>query len=168
MQILTYPDERLRIIAMPVHKIDTKINRIINDMFDTMYANNGIGLAATQINIHKQIIVIDLSKQQNEGLILINPKLLEQSGSISIEEGCLSIPEQIAFIPRAEKIKILAIDINGKSFIIEAYNLLSICIQHEMDHLRGKLFIDYLSPLKQNKILSKIKKRARLKKIRAF
>ncbi|WWO97407.1 MAG: peptide deformylase [Candidatus Dasytiphilus stammeri] len=160
MQILTYPDERLRSIAMPITKINTKINKIINDMFETMYANNGIGLAATQVNIHKQIIVIDLSPKRDEGLVLINPKLLENSGCISIEEGCLSLPEQTAFIPRAEKIKILALDINGKYFTMEAYSLLAICIQHEMDHLKGKLFIDYLSPLIQNRILSKIKKRA--------
>ncbi|WWO99791.1 MAG: peptide deformylase [Candidatus Dasytiphilus stammeri] len=161
MQILTYPDERLRTIAMPVTQIDTKIKCIINDMFDTMYATNGIGLAATQVNIHQKIIVIDLSKKKNESLVLINPKLLENSGFISVEEGCLSIPEQTAFIGRAEKIKILALDINGKYFTMEACSLLSICIQHEMDHLRGKLFIDYLSPLKKNRILSKIEKRAR-------
>ncbi|WWO98764.1 MAG: peptide deformylase [Candidatus Dasytiphilus stammeri] len=163
MRVLTYPDERLRTIAMPVTKIDTNINSIINSMFETMYAKNGIGLAATQVNIHQQIIVIDLSEKQDEGLVLINPQLLEYSGLISIEEGCLSIPEERAFIQRAEEVKIMALDINGKHFTLKAHSLLAICIQHEMDHLKGKLFIDYLSSLKRNRILSKLKKRARIK-----
>ncbi|WWP02463.1 MAG: peptide deformylase [Candidatus Dasytiphilus stammeri] len=159
-KILFYPDKRLRIIAKPVTIISNDIIKIVNDMFDTMYDANGIGLAATQIDIHKRIIVIDISEKQNEKIVLINPEILEQSGSSSIEEGCLSIPTQKHFISRAEKIKIKALDLQGNFFIMVADNLISICIQHEIDHLEGKLFIDYLSPLKRQSILNKFEKQA--------
>ncbi|MGP1930634.1 MAG: peptide deformylase [Arsenophonus sp. ET-YP4-MAG3] len=148
LNILYYPDKRLRKIAKLVKKIDAKIQHIINDMFDTMYEEEGIGLAATQVNIHQRIIVIDISESRNEKLILINPVILKTYGKIEIEEGCLSIPKQRAFVPRAKWIKIKALDINGKIFKLEIDNLLAICIQHEIDHLNGKLFIDYLSVLK--------------------
>lgn len=162
LQVLHYPDDRLRIIAQPVKEVNADIQRIIDDMFDTMYAGEGIGLAATQVDIHQQIIVIDVSETQEERLVFINPEILEKSGEASINEGCLSIPEQRAFIPRAERVKVRALDRAGNSFELEADELLAICIQHEMDHLVGKLFVDYLSPLKRQRIRQKLEKLARL------
>ncbi|WP_445495488.1 peptide deformylase [Photorhabdus sp. SF281] len=158
LQVLHYPDERLRTIATPVKEINAEIQRIIDDMFETMYAEEGIGLAATQVDIHQRIVVIDVSETRNERLVLINPELLEKSGNTGIEEGCLSIPEQRALVPRAEKVKIRALDYNGQSFELQADGLLAICIQHEMDHLIGKLFVDYLSPLKRQRIRQKVEK----------
>ncbi|MCW7550434.1 peptide deformylase [Photorhabdus luminescens] len=158
LQVLHYPDERLRTIATPVGTVDAEIRRIIDDMFETMYAEEGIGLAATQVDIHQRIVVIDVSETRNERLVLINPELLEKSGETGIEEGCLSIPEQRALVPRAEKVKIKALDYNGQPFELQADGLLAICIQHEMDHLIGKLFVDYLSPLKRQRIRQKVEK----------
>ncbi len=158
LEVLRYPDERLRTIATTVGPIDTTINTIIDDMFETMYAEEGIGLAATQVNIHKRIIVIDVSEDRSKQLVLINPELLEQRGSTGIEEGCLSVPECRALVPRAEWVKIRAQDRQGKSFELETDGLLAICIQHEMDHLIGKLFVDYLSPLKRQRIRQKMGK----------
>ena len=152
LQVLHIPDERLRKVAEPVKEVNAEIQRIVDDMFDTMYAEEGIGLAATQVDIHQRIIVIDVSENREEQLVLINPEMLEKDGETGIEEGCLSIPEQRALVPRAEKVKIRALDRDGKPFELEADGLLAICIQHEMDHLVGKLFIDYLSPLKQKRI----------------
>ena len=162
LQILHFPDERLRITAKPVKEVDAKIQQIVDDMFETMYAEEGIGLAATQVNIHQRIIVIDVSENRDERLVLINPELLEKSGETGIEEGCLSIPDQRALVPRAEKVKIRALDREGKSFELEADDLLAICIQHEMDHLVGVLFVDYLSPLKRQRIRQKMEKMAKL------
>ena len=150
LQVLHIPDERLRKVAKPVEEVNAEIQRIVDDMFETMYAEEGIGLAATQVDIHQRIIVIDVSENRDERLVLINPELLEKSGETGIEEGCLSIPEQRALVPRAEKVKIRALD-------------RAICIQHEMDHLVGKLFMDYLSPLKQQRIRQKVEKLDRLK-----
>ncbi|MFP3014311.1 MAG: peptide deformylase [Arsenophonus sp.] len=163
LNILYYPDERLRKIAEPVKKIDTKIKHIVSDMFEVMYKKGGIGLAATQVNIHKRIIIIDISESCNERLILINPMILKSSGETGIEEGCLSIPQQRAFVLRAKFIKLKALDINCNEFVLETDDLLSICIQHEIDHLNGKLFIDYLSALKRQRITNKIEKIKRLK-----
>ena len=140
LQVLHIPDERLRKVAKPVEEVNAEIQRIVDDMFETMYAEEGIGLAATQVDIHQRIIVIDVSENRDERLVLINPELLEKSGETGIEEGCLSIPEQRALVPRAEKVKIRALDRDGKPFELEADGLLAICIQHEMDHLVGKLF----------------------------
>lgn len=148
LHVLHYPDERLRTIAKPVEKVDAEIQKIVDDMFETMYLEEGIGLAATQVDIHQRIIVIDISETRDQKLVLINPELLDQEGDTGIEEGCLSIPEQRAFVPRAERVKVRALDYNGQPFELEADDLLAICIQHEMDHLVGKLFVDYLSPLK--------------------
>ena len=159
LQVLHIPDERLRKVAKPVEEVNAEIQRIVDDMFETMYAEEGIGLAATQVDIHQRIIVIDVSENRDERLVLINPELLETG----IEEGCLSIPEQRALVPRAEKVKIRALDRDGKPFELEADGLLAICIQHEMDHLVGKLFMDYLSPLKQQRIRQKVEKLDRLK-----
>ena len=127
-------------------------------MFETMYLEEGIGLAATQVDIHQRIIVIDISETRDQKLVLINPELLDQEGDTGIEEGCLSIPEQRAFVPRAERVKVRALDYNGQPFELEADDLLAICIQHEMDHLVGKLFVDYLSPLKRQRIRQKVEK----------
>lgn len=162
LNILQFPDERLRITAKPVKEVNAEIQQIVDDMFETMYAEEGIGLAATQVDIHQRIIVIDVSENRDERLVLINPGLLEQSGETGIEEGCLSIPDQRALIPRAEKVKIRALDRDGKTFELEADDLLAICIQHEMDHLVGKLFVDYLSPLKRQRIRQKMEKMAKL------
>ena len=162
LQVLHIPDERLRKVAAPVKEVNDEIQRIVDDMFETMYAEEGIGLAATQVDIHQRIIVIDGSENRDEQLVLINPELLEKDGDTGIEEGCLSIPEQRALVPRAERVKIRAIGRDGNPFELEADGLLAICIQHEMDHLVGKLFIDYLSPLKQQRIRQKVEKLDRL------
>jgi peptide deformylase len=162
LQVLHIPDERLRKVAKPVEEVNAEIQRIVDDMFETMYAEEGIGLAATQVDIHQRIIVIDVSENRDERLVLINPELLEKEGETGIEEGCLSIPEQRALVPRAEKVKVRALDREGKPFELEADGLLAICIQHEMDHLVGKLFIDYLSPLKQQRIRQKVEKLDRM------
>lgn len=159
LKILYYPDQRLRNIATAVSKISQNTKKIITDMFDTMYFAQGIGLAATQVNIHQQIIVIDLNLNNNhQQLVLINPIIIERSGIINGIEGCLSIPKIRETISRSKKITINALDQYGNKFNMEANNLLSICIQHEIDHLLGKLFIDYLSPLKIHKIHKKIQK----------
>lgn len=158
LHVLHYPDERLRTIAKPVEKVDAEIQKIVDDMFETMYLEEGIGLAATQVDIHQRIIVIDISETRDQKLVLINPELLDQEGDTGIEEGCLSIPEQRAFVPRVERVKVRALDYNGQPFELEADDLLAICIQHEMDHLVGKLFVDYLSPLKRQRIRQKVEK----------
>ena len=158
LHVLHYPDERLRTIAKPVEKVDAEIQKIVDDMFETMYLEEGIGLAATQVDIDQRIIVIDISETRDQKLVLINPELLDQEGDTGIEEGCLSIPEQRAFVPRAERVKVRALDYNGQPFELEADDLLAICIQHEMDHLVGKLFVDYLSPLKRQRIRQKVEK----------
>lgn len=161
LQVLHFPDERLRKVAAPVAKVDDTIRRIVDDMFDTMYAEEGIGLAATQVDIHQQIIVIDVSETRDQRLVLINPQLLAKHGETGIEEGCLSVPEQRALVPRAAKVTVRALNYEGEPFELEAEGLLAICIQHEMDHLIGKLFIDYLSPLKRQRIRQKLEKMAR-------
>lgn len=163
LHVLHFPDERLRTVAEPVKEVNAEIQRIVDDMFETMYAEEGIGLAATQVDIHQRIIVIDISEHHDQQLVLINPELLEKSGETGIEEGCLSVPEQRALVPRAEKVKIRALDRDGNTFELEADDLLAICIQHEMDHLMGKLFVDYLSPLKRQRIRQKVEKLDRMK-----
>lgn len=161
LNVLRFPDERLRTIAAPVESFTAELQQIIDDMFETMYAEEGIGLAATQVDIHLRLIVIDVSENREHPLVLINPEVISQCGSTGIEEGCLSIPGSRALVPRAEQIKIRALDRNGQVFELEADDLLAICIQHEMDHLIGKLFVDYLSPLKRQRIRQKLEKMAR-------
>ena len=161
LDVLRFPDERLRTVAAPVETITPELQQIVDDMFETMYAEEGIGLAATQVDIHQRIIVIDISEDREDQLVLINPEILEQSGSTGIEEGCLSVPGSRALGPRAEWVKVRALDRHGKPFELEADDLLAICIQHEMDHLVGKLFVDYLSPLKRQRIRQKLEKMAR-------
>ncbi|PPI87888.1 peptide deformylase [Candidatus Pantoea edessiphila] len=163
LPLLYFPDIRLRQKALPVQNIK-EIQLVIDDMFETMYANNGIGLAATQVNIHQRIIVIDISESRKDKLVLINPELLNQTGKTGIEEGCLSIPKQHAFISRSEFITVHSLDRYGNFLKIETRDLLSICIQHEIDHLNGKLFIDYLSPLKRARIKTKLEKLSKLEK----
>jgi len=162
LKILQYPDKKLRSIAQPVNKINKNVQTIVDNMFETMYSEEGIGLAATQVNIPLQIIVIsNIQNNNNDPLVLINPKITSKSGEKKVEEGCLSIPKQRAIITRSEYITINALDYFGSRIEIKANSLLAICIQHEMDHLIGKLFIDYLSLLKQKNINKKIEKMAK-------
>lgn len=160
LDILHYPDPRLRKQAEPVEKVDDELRTLIEDMFETMYAAPGIGLAATQVDIHKQIIVIDISEEKNQPLCLINPMILQAEGQEEYEEGCLSVPGVYETVERAENIDIRALDRQGEAFEMHASGLLAICIQHEMDHLKGKLFVDYLSRLKQGRIKKKLEKHA--------
>jgi peptide deformylase len=158
LSILRYPDERLHTLAVPVESVNGEIRRLVEDMAQTMYAAPGVGLAATQVDVHKQVIVIDISETRDQLLVLINPTILETRGVSDFEEGCLSVPGIFEKIERAEWIKLRALDRVGQSFELEANGLLSVCIQHEMDHLQGKVFVEYLSRLKQNRILARIKK----------
>lgn len=158
LKILQYPDSRLRLIAKPINLITKEIKNLAYNMLDTMYQSDGIGLAATQVNVQLQIVVVNTEHVQKKHLILINPTIIEKKGNISVQEGCLSIPEYRACIPRSDHIKVKAINLFGKTVEIEANSILSICIQHEIDHLKGKLFIDYLSLLKRERIEKKIKK----------
>lgn len=161
LTILNYPDPRLHTVAKPVTAFDANLKRLVKDMQETMYAAPGIGLAATQVNHHQQLIVIDTSKEQNDLLVLINPVIVSQSGIQTYEEGCLSVPGIYETVTRAEHIKVQAQDVDGQAFTLEAVGLLSVCIQHEMDHLKGKVFVEYLSPLKRNRIKAKMIKHAR-------
>lgn len=161
LTILNYPDPRLHTVAKPVTTFDANLKRFVQDMQETMYAAPGIGLAATQVNQHVQLIVIDTSKEQNDLLVLINPKILSQSGTQTYEEGCLSVPGIYETVTRAEQITVQAQDVDGNAFKLDADGLLSVCIQHEMDHLKGKVFVEYLSPLKRNRIKTKMIKHAR-------
>lgn len=161
LEILNYPDARLYTVAKPVLQVDTKIQRLIDDMAETMYDAPGIGLAATQVNVHQQIIVIDISESKNKLQVLINPKIKTKAGSQEYEEGCLSVPGVYENVTRAESIVVEALDRNGKPFVLEADGLMAVCIQHEMDHLLGKVFVQYLSPLKQNRIKTKMQKMQR-------
>jgi len=161
LEILVYPDERLRTVAKPVKSVDDATRQLVQDMIETMYDANGIGLAATQVDVHKQVIVMDLAEQKSDPLVLINPTIIEQDGEQIYDEGCLSVPEYYAPVKRAESVKITALDEQGEIFELEAEGLLAVCIQHEMDHLAGKVFVDYLSRLKQDRVRKKMVKRAR-------
>lgn len=161
LTILNYPDPRLHTVAKPVAVVNNAIRQLIDDMRDTMYAAPGIGLAATQVDAHIQLIIIDTSKEQNKLQVFINPKIVAKSGQQDYEEGCLSVPGIYETVTRAEKITVEALDNNGKKFKLEAEGLLAVCIQHEMDHLLGKVFVEYLSPLKRNRIKSKMLKHNR-------
>ena len=161
LTILNYPDPRLHTQAKPITDVNADIQRLVDDMAETMYAAPGIGLAATQVNQHIQLIVIDTSKDQNDLLVLINPKIVVKSGTQDYEEGCLSVPGVYETVTRAEKITVEALNKQGKKFKLNAEGLLSVCIQHEMDHLLGKVFVEYLSPLKRNRIKTKMLKLTR-------
>jgi len=155
LDILHYPDKRLRTVAKPVEKVDDSIRKLVEDMFETMYLAPGIGLAATQVDVHHQIIVIDTSEDKSQPLCLINPEIIAEEGSESCDEGCLSVPDIYEAVERCEKVTVKALNESGDEYTLEAGELLAVCIQHEIDHLKGKLFVDYLSPLK----LQRIKKR---------
>jgi len=159
LDILKYPDKRLRTIAKPVISVDKAIKQQVKNMFETMYAAPGIGLAATQVNFHQRIIVIDISDQCNEPICLINPEVIEKSGEIQCEEGCLSVPDYYENVIRDNDIKVKALNQDGETFELEASEMLSVCIQHEIDHLDGILFIDYLSKLKQKRLKTKTEKK---------
>jgi peptide deformylase len=162
LAILYHPDPRLRIKAAPVTAVDDSVRRLAADLLETMYAAPGIGLAATQVNVHRRLLVIDVSETHDQPLCLINPSLLQTDGVERREEGCLSVPGVFEEVERAERIRVRYQDLEGDSLEQEADGLLAVCIQHEMDHLDGKLFVDYLSPLKQNRITKKLRKAQKL------
>ncbi|MCW8093470.1 peptide deformylase [Alteromonas sp. ASW11-130] len=162
LEVLSFPDERLRTVAKPVEKFDDELKQFVSDMFETMTDENGIGLAATQVDRHIQVVVMDVSEDQDTPYVFINPEIVEKQGKVTSEEGCLSVPGNYAKVERAESVKVKAFDENGDPFELEASGLLAICIQHELDHLQGVLFVDYLSPLKRQRIRKKLEKEARL------
>ena len=161
LDILHYPDPRLRLVAEPVQTVDSSIHRLLDDMLETMYAAPGIGLAATQVNEQKRILVADVSTDQDSPLFLINPEIMVLEGEEEMEEGCLSVPDIHELVTRAEKISLRALNRNGEAIEMDAEGLLAVCIQHEIDHLDGKLFVDYLSILKRNRIRKKLEKQLR-------
>ena len=161
LTILHYPDDRLRKLAQPVAEVDDALRRLIDDMFDTMYDAPGIGLAATQVDHHIRLIVIDVSDNKDQPLVFINPEITARDGVEQMDEGCLSVPGIYERVERADHIKVRALDRNGEPFELEAEGLLAVCIQHETDHLNGKLFVDYLSGLKQQRIRKKLEKQRR-------
>lgn len=162
LNILEYPDPRLRTVAKPVAVVDDRIRRLIADMLETMYAAPGIGLAATQVDVHEQVIVIDLSEEKNQPLVFINPQIkILGDETLEYDEGCLSVPGFYEPVCRPTHVRVTALDGEGKAFTIEPEGLLAICIQHEIDHLQGKLYVDYLSPLKRGRIKKKLQKQQR-------
>jgi peptide deformylase len=161
LNILHYPDPNLHTVARPVQTVDARIRKLVDDMAATMYAAPGIGLAATQVNVHERVIIIDISETHDALRIFINPEIIAQSGRAEGEEGCLSVPGIFDKVTRAERVTVRALDRNGESFELAAEGLLAVCIQHEMDHLMGKVFVDYLSSLKRQRIKSKLAKQSR-------
>ena len=161
LKILQYPDERLHKVARKVERVDEATRRLARDMAETMYAAPGVGLAATQVDVHMQIIVVDVSETHNQLKIFINPEIIASSGEEESEEGCLSVPGIYEKVCRAEKVTVRALDEKGEPFTLEAEGYLAVCIQHEVDHLRGKVFVEYLSQLKQIRLRAKLKKRLR-------
>ena len=161
LDILHYPDARLHTVAKPVAAVDARIRKLVDDMAETMYAAPGIGLAATQVNVHERVIIIDLSETHDALRVFINPEIVAQSGREENEEGCLSVPGVFDRVTRAERVTVRALDRDGKPFELEADGLLAVCVQHEMDHLLGKVFVDYLSNLKRNRIKARLAKLAR-------
>jgi|SRR6185437_7732629 len=161
LTILEYPDPRLRTQAQPVHAFDVALQVLIDDMFESMYAAPGIGLAATQVNVHRQLLVLDVSEEKNAPMVLINPRIVASEGTQTYQEGCLSVPGIFADVDRADRITVESLDRHGAPQNFEAEGLLAVCIQHEMDHLAGKLFVDYLSPLKRELVRKKLAKQRR-------
>ena len=161
LNILRYPDPRLKKRAAPVRTVDDRIRKLVRDMAETMYAAPGVGLAATQVDVHQRVIVIDTTPTMDHLLVLINPEILDRAGVSTVEEGCLSVPGVYDRVERAERIKVRALGADGVSFEIEVDGLLAVCIQHEMDHLEGKMFVEYLSKLKQARIRTKMLKQER-------
>lgn len=158
LNVLIYPDERLKTVATPVTEFNDELQTFIDDMFETMYQEEGIGLAATQVDVHKRVITIDITGEKTDQLVLINPELIESEGETGIEEGCLSLPGLRGFVLRKEKVTVKALNRQGEEFTLSADGLLAICIQHEMDHLNGIVFADHLSPLKRNRMKEKLVK----------
>jgi peptide deformylase len=161
LNLLRYPDARLHKVAAPITVFDEALKKLVADMAETMYAAPGIGLAATQVDVHKQVLVVDVSERRDSLVVLVNPEIVEAVGVSDIEEGCLSVPSIYELVERAERVKVRAYDQNGTAFTLEAQGLLAVCIQHEMDHLKGKVFIEYLSQLKQQRIRAKLAKQLR-------
>ncbi|MDH3639746.1 MAG: peptide deformylase [Gammaproteobacteria bacterium] len=161
LNILVYPDPRLREYARPVAKVDDAVRQLVDDMAETMYQAPGIGLAAIQVEVPQRVIVIDISEDKNGLRVFINPEIIRHTGSQETEEGCLSVPGVYAPVSRAESVVVRALDRDGKPFELEAHGLMAVCIQHELDHLDGKVFVDYLSRLKQDRIRKRLKKRGR-------
>ncbi len=161
LPILHYPDPRLHTVAKPVQAVDERIRTLVDDMAETMYAAPGIGLAATQVDVHERVVVIDISETHKDLKVFINPEIVAQSGRAEGEEGCLSVPGVYDRVTRAERITVRALDRDGQPFELEAEGLLAVCIQHELDHLQGKVFVDYLSILKRNRIRTRLQKQAR-------
>ena len=164
LPILHFPDPRLRIKAAPVAAVDDALRKLVDDMFETMYAAPGIGLAAPQINVSKRVVVIDISLERNQPLCLINPEILAREGEISSEEGCLSVPDEFEVVERASKVEVRALGRDGLPFEMEAEGLLAVCIQHELDHLDGKLFVDYLSALKKQRLRKRLEKQEKMER----
>jgi peptide deformylase len=162
LPILRYPDPRLHKKAVPVERVDDAVRKLIADMAETMYEAPGIGLAATQVDVHKRVIVIDVSEDKSKLLAFINPEILERTGEQVCEEGCLSVPGIYEKVTRSQRVKVRALDPQGQPFTLEAEGLLAVCVQHEIDHLDGKVFVEYLSRLKQNRIKAKLAKQARI------
>ncbi len=163
LSILEFPDPRLRRVAKPVDEVTERERQLAADMLETMYDARGIGLAATQVNEGVRLLVLDLSEERNDPKVFINPEIIERDGSQTCEEGCLSVPGIYAEVKRAERIRVRALDTEGESFELEADGLLAVCIQHEIDHLDGKVFVDYLSPLKRRMVEKKLRKQQREK-----
>ena len=161
LTVLHYPDDRLRTVAKPVAAITDQTRQLVADLLDTMYDENGIGLAATQVNVHQRVVVIDVSESRDQPQVFINPEITSKSGDTTYEEGCLSVPQSYANVERAAEVTVKAQNTEGEWFELKAEGLLAICLQHELDHLVGKLFIDYLSPLKRDRIKKKLEKEAR-------
>ncbi len=161
LTILEYPDPRLRTRAAPVERVDASIRKLADDLLETMYAAPGIGLAATQVDVHRRVLVLDISEERDSPLCLINPELVFTDGQTASEEGCLSVPEFVDYVERAERIRVRALDREGRPMEFDADGLLAICIQHEMDHLEGKLFVDYVSELKRQRLRKKLIKSRR-------
>ncbi len=161
LNILHFPDPRLRKRALPVETVDESVRSLVDDMLETMYAAPGIGLAATQVNIQKRVVVMDVSEEKNQPLVFINPMMLERTGEIETDEGCLSVPGFYDTVRRAERVRVSALDRDGEPFELDASGLLAVCIQHEIDHLDGKLFVDHLSMLKRDRIRRKLEKQSR-------
>jgi len=161
LTVLHFPDPRLRTVAKPVERVDDTVRHTLDNMLETMYAAPGIGLAATQVNIDKRLVVIDISEEKNQPLYLINPEILDRDGVEEMEEGCLSVPGVYELVQRADRVRISAVGRDGESFELQADGLLAVCIQHEIDHLDGKLFVDYLSQLKRTRIRKKLEKEQR-------
>jgi peptide deformylase len=164
LTILEFPDERLRKKAAVVKTVDDKIKKLVDDMLETMYESKGVGLAATQVDVHQRVIVIDVSEEKNDPLFLVNPEIIEKDGIKESEEGCLSVPGFFEKVKRAEHVRVKALNREGQSFEFEARDLLAVCVQHEMDHLNGKLFVDYISSLKRQRIKKKLEKIHKMEK----